>query len=55
MSALSRLSRDAYKVSKAARIANAYQRGGVPAVGKQYVRRVAHRKLIGLLRRGGLW
>lgn len=52
---LNALSRDLYRASKAARIANAYERGGVPAVGRQYVRRVAHRREIGLLRRWRLW
>lgn len=52
---LSDLSRDAYRVSRAAGDANALQRGGVPALVRRIGRRKYHSFLIKLARRGGIW
>jgi hypothetical protein len=46
------LQRDAYLVSRTLGDINAAQRG---RLGKRLVRRVVHRKIIGLLRRARVW
>lgn len=49
---LAQFQRDSYLVSRAAGDLNAAQRGRLP---QRLVKRVIHRKIIGLLRKGGLW
>lgn len=53
--ALSRAERDLYLAQRTRADLNALKRGGLPAVATRIVRRTYHRKLIGLLRKGGLW
>lgn len=47
-----KLQRELYLASRTAGDVNALQRG---RLGKRLVKRVVHRKMIGLLRRGRLW
>lgn len=49
------LQRDLYKASRAVGDYNAAKRGGAPALTRRLVKRAYHRRLIGLLRRGGAW
>jgi hypothetical protein len=49
---LNALSRDLYRASKLTGDLNALQRGRLP---QRVIKRVYHRKLIGLLRRGRVW
>lgn len=52
MTRLNQLQRDAYLLSRAAGDVNAAQRG---RLGQRLVKRVIHRRIIGLLRRGRMW
>lgn len=52
MTFLRRVSRDAYLISRTAGDLNAAQRG---RLGKRVVKRVYHRSLIRLLRKGRVW
>lgn len=51
-SALRTFQRDSYLASRAAGTARATQRG---RLGTHLLKRVIHRRIIGLLRKGGLW
>lgn len=50
-SILSRIARDSYQVNRAARVARAYQTGGLPKVARQQARRVLTRRLFRALGR----
>lgn len=49
------LQRALYKSSRLVGDVNAAQRGGPELLARRIAKRAIHRKLIGLLRRGGAW
>ena len=55
MTSLRRLQRDLYLAQRTLGDVNAAKRGGAPALTRRLVKRAYHRRLIGLLRKGGAW
>lgn len=51
-SSLNQLQRDLYMASRTVGDVNAAKRGRLP---QRVIKRVVHRRILGLLRKGGLW
>lgn len=52
---LRKTQRDLYLAQRTAGDLNALQRGGTPRLARRVLKRAYHRKVISLLRRGGVW